>query len=64
MRYFLLAVGLLGLGVTGWSLTFGPAFSDPNAVRTASLFFQASAILFAAGAVGVDIVLALKNRPQ
>ena len=62
MRYLLLAVGLLGLVTMGWSLMYGAGLTHPDASKVFPVFFLASAIFFAAGAVGIDIVAAMKNR--
>lgn len=58
MRLLLLVLGFLLLAIGVYTVAYGPGGAHQNGV----LLVQAGAIFFAAGAVAVDVVEAIKRR--
>ena len=58
MRFLLLVVGSLLLALGAYVVAYGPGAAHPNK----TLLVQIGAVFFAAGAVAVDVVEAIKRR--
>lgn len=58
MRFLLLVLGFLLLAIGIYAVAYGPSGAHRNGV----LLIQSGAIFFAAGAVTIDIVEAIKRR--
>ena len=60
MRYFLLVLGFLGIGLGMYGFAFGPAGSE----NTASMALIVGAIFFAIGGATVDIVEEIRRKDR
>ena len=60
MKYFLIFVGLIGVGFGIFFMAYGP----PDGHAHASAIMISGAIFFAAGAATVDIVDAIRNKRE